>query len=109
MVMRSFSQYNLDHFISLHYYEGGLATSQVICMFNSIIEERNEEIRFQAALRGIKLKEGTSTKTQGREEIVPMFGDPDSYSNMSAEEREALTQDMMTKHRNWVASKGGSV
>ena len=99
--MRCYQQYNLDNFYNLHYYEGGLATAQVTRMFNYIIEEKNEEIIFQAALRGIKLKD---PKAPQKDEVVPMFGDPDSYDELSDEEREELTQDMMGKHKTWVAT-----
>ena len=102
--MRCYPQYRFENFYILHYYEGGLATAQVTEMFRFLIEEKNEEIRFQAALRGVNLKD---PKAAQKDEVVPMFGDPDSYNNLSTEERDKLTEDMMAKHKTWVASKGG--
>lgn len=105
--MRKYHQYKFENFFQLRFYEGGLTTDQVSAMYKSIVEEQNEDIRFQAALRGVTLKDGgnespSNSKQTKSEPVVPLFGDPDSYNHLSDEERNVLTQKMMAKHRNWV-------
>ena len=115
--MQAYHQYTLDNFISLRCYEGGLAPAQILCMFNHIVEEKNNDLRFQAALRGIKLEDenkgnesyNNNPHSQTQEPLVPLFKDPEAYSDMSSEEREELTQNMMKRHKNWVATRGSAI
>lgn len=61
-------------------------------------------MRFQAALHGIDLDKETGEKQVKKKATDGFkFGDPDSYKDMSQEEREALTQQMMAKHKAWDA------
>jgi len=47
--------------------------------------------KFQAALQGIDIDKVLKGKDQSSEEL---FGDPESYKNMSEEERKELTEKM---------------
>ena len=70
-------------------------------------EEEESAIRFQAALHGAKLNEGTSyaSKQEAKQENLgrefPVFGDPADYDSMTQEERIKLTEKMMSKHKIW--------
>ena len=62
-----------------------------------------EEYKFLAKLHGAKFEEDnkiTDKKTNSTVEI-PQFGDPQKYANLSKEEREQLTKDMLSKHKIW--------
>jgi len=67
-----------------------------------------DRMRFQAGIHGIDLDKETGMKrgsqvstVKGKPADIFKFGDPDSYKNMSQEEREELTQQMMGKHKAW--------
>jgi len=62
------------------------------------------EIQFQAGVHGAELKnvpEKKSTKKQSEHPNVPLFGDPEEYSHLSAEDRQKKTDEMMARHKNW--------
>jgi len=63
-------------------------------------------LRFEAAVHGLKLKSDpgrNQAEAGGKKGFV--FGDPDSYKDMSQADREALTQKMMGQHQMWVMEK----
>lgn len=37
--------------------------------------------------------------------IFPVFQSPEAYANMSKEDKEKLTEQMMAKHRQWVGEE----
>jgi len=112
--MESFPQYKLWDFYHKRYYQGGLHIFQVQLMFEHIMERKNNEYRFFAALQGIDLdkelkKKGQKTQSQDLDDQqskqdLPLFRDPEEYDNMSQEERDRLTQEMMSQHKNWAES-----
>jgi hypothetical protein len=58
-------------------------------------------------LQGIDLEkhlpEGSRvTPKQSSANTLPLFGAPEDYAHLNQEEKEALTQKMMGKHRSWV-------
>lgn len=69
-----------------------------------------ERLKFDAGVHGVKLKDEapapssshgqTATKREtAKGKCIP--GDPDSYSHLSMEERQRLTEQMMGKHKAW--------
>lgn len=110
--MENFPQYKLADFFNKRYYQGGLHVFQVQLMFEHSMERKHNENRFLAGLQGIDLdkemkKKGHRTQSeslddQQQKQDLPLFKDPDEYDNMSQEERDKLTQQMMGKHKQWV-------
>jgi len=114
--MENFPQYKLWDFYHKHYYQGGLHIFQVQLMFEHVMERKMNDNRFAAALQGIDLdkelkKKGQKTQSQSlddqqKKQELPLFRDPEEYKDLSQEERERLTQEMMSKHKNW--TEGGN-
>lgn len=44
-------------------------------------------------------------KSAAKPKNLFQFGDPDAYKNMTQEEREKLTNQMMNRHQMWVMEK----
>lgn len=65
------------------------------------LKEDDENLRFQAAIHGAKLKEAPQEASKTGDGVVPLFGDPEDYDSMPQEEREELTKKMMGKHKVW--------
>jgi hypothetical protein len=71
-----------------------------------LVEIQNEELKFFAALQGVDLdKDGTEDeapviKTEV-EAKVPLFGDPETYKDLSEDEKQSMTEKMKHKHTNW--------
>jgi hypothetical protein len=70
------------------------------------LKEDEENIRFQAAIHGAKLKDTPQKVSKTEDGAVPLFGDPKDYESMSREKREELTQRMMGKHKVWAGQSG---
>jgi len=110
--MMSFKQYTIADFFEKHYYQGGLSYSQIQAMFEHCTKERYNDYRFFAGIQGIDLDKHTGKQSsqasldeQQKKQSLPLFRDPSYYDDLSAEEREKLTQEMMNKHRRWVRGK----
>lgn len=65
-------------------------------------------LRFEAKIHGATIKEppkegkkAAATKPKSLFE----FGDPDAYKNMTQEERDRLTNQMMNRHQMWIMEK----
>lgn len=59
-------------------------------------------MRFEAAIQGIDIKKQfrSSSPTSSIQSSTPYtFGDPSSYANLSPEERQKLTDQMMGSHK----------
>jgi len=127
--MMKYPQYSIRHFYELGYKEGGLAFEQLESLYDYAMKFENEDKKFQAKIHGIDVdkesKKGTTNHhdnhshsatqenvKEDQQSPLPVFGDPSKYSNMSQEERDRLTERMMSKHKQWVgesqplASKG---
>jgi len=76
--------------------EGGLTKDQLFTLFDHLKVREYEQIKFQAACAGIDL-EKEMKKQKGEKKGV--FGDPTQYDKLSAEERQKLTDSMMSIHR----------
>jgi hypothetical protein len=72
------------------------------------------DMEFSAAIHGIDIKndknkgedKGTSKDDSSSWGSSGLFGDPESYKHLSPDEREELTQKMMSKMQIWAANKG---
>ena len=78
-------------------------------MFENIQKVKGYEMKFQAGIHGVELKDKLKQSEPSAilENKVPLSGDPEDYEKMSDSEKEDLTQKMMGKHKNW--AKGGIV
>lgn len=92
-----------------------------------IVKEKEMDYRFYATLHGFDLDKDKKGKAddpdrkltkeelfqEARDSAVPIFRDPSYYDHLTQEEREELTQIMMSKHKIWrdqglnVSSIGG--
>lgn len=106
--MKHFPQYRLEDFYRKHYWQGGLHILQIKRMHEYIAEDEKAKNKFQAIIHGIDLDKASKKKgdkksldEQEKKQDLPIFRDPDSYDEMSQEERDRLTQKMMRKHRQW--------
>jgi len=78
-------------------------------------EEEVDMLKVHAMIHGIdpdkettpgeKEKDMPITKP-GAEPMPMMFKDPKEYAHLSQEEKEKLTQEMMSKHRGFLTHKG---
>lgn len=75
---------------------------QVNTLFEELQKIKQEEFRIQAALQGVDLSKDTQSPSSDN----MMFKDPSEYDDLSEEERENLTQEMMSKHKGWVNKSG---
>jgi len=75
----------------------------MLVMYEHSEKRMVERLRFDAGVHGIKL-DGDDDTPQAR--VAPkvkggVSGDPDSYSHLSKEERQRLTEEMMGGHKAW--------
>ena len=62
-----------------------------------------DRFKMDAAIHGVKLEDEQPRETvRAPKARGGVSGDPDSYSHLSMEERERLTQEMMGRHKAWV-------
>lgn len=79
-------------------------------MVEFVEKKKYNEYKFFAAISGIDLEKELSKETgdsksllenQQKKQDLPLFMDPDDYDNLSEEEREKMTEKMMSRHKNW--------
>ena len=114
--MEKYPQYRLEHFYSYSFREGGLTLQQAHILFLHSMERESEKeyqrMKFIANIMGANIDDSES-KNQNKdvqqdldkkekEQDLPLFRDPSEYDEMSNEEREKLTNQMMSKHKKWV-------
>lgn len=102
------TSYKLDDFYRKSYLQGGITLSQVGALFSEIQKAKELDLRFQASLHGVEIKDDLkpqNTQSDSKEPVIPLFGNPEAYENMSAQDREDLTSKMMNKHRSWSGNK----
>lgn len=108
-MLRFYPGYRLEHFYTLSFREGGLTWGQVTALYemmchltNEITELKNHELEFQAAIHGAKLESKPSRKVNSESDnISPIFQSPEAYANMSQEEKDKMTEKMMSMHKQW--------
>jgi len=77
-------------------------------------------MKFDASIQGVDLekeleKQGVDMprKEEGDRKQAPsntfLFGDPEDYEKMPMDDREALTKQMMGKHKAWGKDAGGGL
>jgi len=76
----------------------------MLVLFEHTEKRMVDRLKLEAGFHGIKLDDD-APKSQGatsapKAKGVP--GDPDSYSHLSMEERQRLTEQMMGNHKAWV-------
>ena len=101
------TNYTVDHFYKYHSFQGGLTKKQFDFLYDAYQSKLAREYEFQAALHGTSLKGGKKQRKkepQSDNTKVPLFSDPEEYTNISPEEREKMTQAMLGKHRSWAAN-----
>lgn len=98
------TSYTIDHFYKFSIFQGGLTKEQFQFLYDAYQSKLSREYEFQAALHGVSFKGGSKSKkkdVQSDNPNIPLFGDPEQYATLSAEERENLTQKMLNKHKAW--------
>lgn len=59
-------------------------------------------MEFQAKIHGIEVKGSSDHAPRVSEDpAVPMFRDPKEYENLSQQEKENMTKQMIGKHKKW--------
>ena len=76
----------------------------MLVMYEHSEKRMVERLRFDAGVHGIKLDGDEQAPQQAG--VAPrvkggVSGDPDSYSHLSKEERQRLTEEMMGGHKAW--------
>jgi hypothetical protein len=68
-------------------------------------DEVYNRLRIEASFHGIDLDKSLdrapTSKAEAQKQKIPMFGDPEDYKGMSANEKEELTQQMMKQLKGW--------
>ena len=74
-------------------------------MFEHSEKRLGDRLKFDAQIHGVKIEEPVvpvSDEEKPRKSKGGfVFGDPEAYKDMPAKEREALTSQMMNKHKIW--------
>lgn len=80
-------------------------------MCDYLYEAEFDKLKIRAAFFGVDLedKKGGTPIKHKKEEDDFTFKDPSEYKDMTKEEREKLTDQMMGKHRKWVSGKKGKL
>lgn len=72
--------------------------SQFEALFNYAQKRSDERLKINAAMHGIDLKKAYQKHVEETKNKELVFKDPSEYEQMTKEEREALTQQMMRHH-----------
>lgn len=109
-ILHYYPSVKLEQFYS-SFKKGGLTYYQIETLFELSSKHRMEEYEIIGAFHGISpSNKDVVPKSQLPEGVSDhkkfVFGDPDSYKNLSSEERENLTQEMMGNHKKWSSSGG---
>ena len=101
--------YTLHDMYNTRFLDGGPTYKQVIALFNHAQDDRKGYYIFMGAIHGVDiLKEESKTNTKrkhiekDKQQQVLVFGDPETYKNLSDNEKQQLTEEMMKSHKNWV-------
>ena len=115
-----YPQYDLDHILNKSFRNGGLTKGQIIILFTHASEAEYNRLRTQALFNACavggedpeniiqRVKKSSPTSHQSlpdQSTVFPVFEHPDKYKDLSPEEKEAKTKEMMHKHKVWVQSE----
>ena len=81
---------------------------QVGALYDEIQKAKEVEFRFQASIHGAEIKDDVNKpqiQSDSNKPVVPLFGNPEAYENLSDQEREDLTSNMLKQHRSWSGNK----
>jgi len=81
--------------------QGGPTIKQVYALFDNIQKSKQYELTFMAGIHGVELKDKKTNHTDNVKSKVPFFGDPSEYEDLSDQEKDEMTKNMMRKHKNW--------
>ncbi len=97
--------YKLEYFYQRSFKEGGVTFGQLFVLFEHAQKREAERYRLQAMMHGAEAKDAPQSVAQSEIKVSKpfMFGDPDEYKNMSAEEQKDLTEKMMGMHKQWAS------
>jgi len=102
------TSYKLDDFYNKSFINGGITMEQTEALFIEIQKAKDVEFRFQASIHGVELKddgEKSQTQSDSKKPVIPLFKDPETYKNMTDQEREDLTSNMVNDHRSWSGNR----
>jgi len=78
-------------------------------LFEHAQKREYDTMKFNAALQGVDLDKGKEKETGNpvteKFDGVELFGDPKDYENLSQEEKERKTKELMTKMKSWASGK----
>ncbi|RLF28750.1 MAG: hypothetical protein DRN14_03590 [Thermoplasmata archaeon] len=60
-----------------------------------------ENYKYLAAIHGVDVGDTDTNTSTDKSTVVPQFGDPATYSHLTAEEKDKLTAEMKSKHKAW--------
>jgi hypothetical protein len=116
-ILRYYPQYTLKHIFNTPFKYGGLTKHQIIILFTHASEGEYNLLRTQSLfnacaaggkdpedLIGKKVKKTCSDGHQSlpnQSPRFPIFEHPDKYKDLSFEEKEAKTREMMSAHKAW--------
>jgi hypothetical protein len=86
--------------------KGGVTYQQLVKLYDYQMQDQEDQWKFHAAIHGIDLdasaKEGETTKgSSSPQEKKFLFKDPAEYEEMTKEEREKETREMMGHWRSF--------
>jgi hypothetical protein len=91
--------YQLSNFYQRSFKDGGITFGQLIVLFEHSQKREADQRKFQAAIVGATFKDDASEAPAKKDNF--MFGDPEDYKKIPIEERQKLTESMMSKHKQW--------
>ena len=114
-ILHNYPFTNINHFTA-SFKDGGLTEPQVETLYYETIQRTNRQNRIIASFHGYEISDtanSTGERVVRSDELPPgisnpktfVFGDPESYKDMSEDQRAQLTQEMMGNHQNWVNSR----
>lgn len=79
-------------------------------LHNSLIENENDRLRFYARIHGVDVDSTEDSETEipvqseKTENKQFLFRDPKDYSDLTAEERQKMTENALKYWKNWAGS-----
>ena len=108
-LLRNYPSLTISSF-RLHYKEGGITYPQIEFMYESCLKDKLQDYKIIGSLHGVDIsgKKNEVSKNQlppGVEKAEHfVFGAPEDYAHLSAEERDSLTKRMMAHHEGFAGS-----
>jgi hypothetical protein len=102
--LENYPSYRLEDVYRKSFKDGGLTILQIHALFEDTQKRKLKDWRFQCRIHGINPdgKQPSAPTSQGD---TPLFGDPSEYEHLSEEQKQALTEKMMGKHKALTGGK----